>query len=105
MSRPTSSRRRGGKWGLAHALDAVGLLSYSPELNPAERLFEEIRRHFEGRACVMPDHKVAEVQDFLERLDADPSRVHRHCDRDWINVAIAALLVMLAHAANQARSV
>ena len=69
----------------------VGLPPYSPELNPAERLFEEIRRHVEGRVYATLDDKVAEVQDFLEKLDADPTRVRRLCGWDWINAAIASL--------------
>ena len=69
----------------------VGLPPYSPELNPAERLFEEIRRHVEGRVYDTLDAKVAEVQTFLEDLDADPLRVRRLCGWDWINTAIASL--------------
>ncbi|HEX8906630.1 MAG TPA: transposase [Longimicrobiaceae bacterium] len=69
----------------------VGLPPYSPELNPAERLFEEIRRHVEGRAYATLDAKAAEVQTFLEELDADPPRVRRLCGWDWINAAIASL--------------
>ena len=64
---------------------------YSPELNPAERLFEEIRRHVEGRVYATLDAKVADVQAFLEALDADPPRVRRLCGWDWINAAIASL--------------
>jgi hypothetical protein len=69
----------------------VGLPPYSPELNPAERLFEEIRRHVEGKVYATLDAKVAEVQTFLEELDADPPRVRRLCGWDWINTAIASL--------------
>ncbi len=69
----------------------VGLPPYSPELNPAERLFEEVRRRFEGRVYATLDDKVADVQTFLEELDADPPRVRRLCGWDWINAAIASL--------------
>ena len=69
----------------------VGLPPYSPELNPAERLFEEIRRHVEGRVYATLDAKVADVQTFLEELDADPPRVRRLCAWNWINAAIASL--------------
>jgi hypothetical protein len=69
----------------------VDLPPYSPELNPAERLFEEIRRRFEGRVYATLDDKVADVQAFLDALDADPPRVRRLCGWDWINTAIAAL--------------
>jgi DDE superfamily endonuclease len=77
----------------------VGLPPYSPELNPAERLFEEIRRRFEGRVYTSLDAKAAEVQAFLEELDSDPVRVRRLCGWDWINDAIASLPARLANAA------
>ena len=77
----------------------VGLPPYSPELNPAERLFEEIRRHVEGRVYATLDDKVAEVQDFLEKLDADPVRVRSLCGWGWINSAIASLPALLENAA------
>ena len=69
----------------------VGLPPYSPELNPAERLFEEIRRRVEGRAYASLDDKAAEAQAFLEELDADPPRVRRLCGWDWIDAAITTL--------------
>ncbi len=77
----------------------VGLPAYSPELNPAERLFEEIRRRVEGRVYPTLDAKAAEVQAFLEELDADPPRVRRLCGWDWINQAIATLPESLEKAA------
>jgi hypothetical protein len=80
-------------------LPLVGLPPYSPELNPAERLFEEIRRHVEGRAYATLDDKVADVQDFLEKLDADPIRVRSLCGWDRINTAIASLPAPLENAA------
>ena len=69
----------------------VGLPPYSPELNPAERPLEELRRHVEGRAYATLDAKAADVEAFLAELDADPSRVRRLCGWDWINTAIATL--------------
>jgi DDE superfamily endonuclease len=77
----------------------IGLPAYSPELNPAERLFEEIRRRFEGRVYATLDAKAAEVQAFLAEFDADPVRVRRLCGWDWINDAIATLPPALANAA------
>jgi hypothetical protein len=77
----------------------VGLPPYSPELNPAERLFEEIRRCVEGRVYATLNDKVADVQAFLEALDADPPRVRRLCGWDWINAAIATLTATLENAA------
>ena len=69
----------------------VGLPPYSPELNPAERLFEEVRRHVEGRVYATLADKVAAVNTFLTALDADPARVRRLCGWTWINAAIATL--------------
>jgi transposase len=77
----------------------VGLPPYSPELNPAERLFEEVRRHVEGRVYATLADKVAAVNDFLDELDADPARVQRLCGWDWINAAIATLPESLEKAA------
>jgi len=77
----------------------VGLPPYSPELNPAERLFEEIRRRFEGTVYATLDAKVADVQAFLEEWDADPPRVRHLCGWDWINDAIATLPAPLENAA------
>src|SRR5215210_7261765 len=80
-------------------LALVGLPPYGPELNPAERLFEEIRRHVEGRVYTTLDDKAADVQAFLDQLDADPPRVRRLCGWDWINAAIATLPAPLTNAA------
>jgi hypothetical protein len=77
----------------------VGLPPYSPELNPAERLFAEIRRYVEGKVYATLDDKAAVVQAFLEDLDADPVRVRRLCGWDWINRAIATLPAASANAA------
>ena len=75
----------------AVGLPLVGLPPYSPELNPAERLFEEVRRRVDGRVYATLDDKVAEVEAFLQELDTDPARVRRLCGWGWINSAIEAL--------------
>jgi DDE superfamily endonuclease len=77
----------------------VGLPPYSPELNPAERLFEEVRRRVEGQVYASLAAKVAAVEAFLDELDADPARVRRLCGWDWINAAIATLPELLENAA------
>ena len=66
------------------------LPSYSPELNPVERVFEEIRRHVEGR--VYPDlaSKRQAVEVYLNALAADPERVRRLCAWRWIQEALTA---------------
>ena len=74
-------------------LPLVALPPYSPELNPAERLFEEIRRRVEGRVYATLDAKAAEVEAFLRELDADPARVRQLCGWDWITAAHGALPV------------
>jgi hypothetical protein len=86
------------------AVHAVGvpllqLPRYSPELNPAERLFEEVRRQVEGQVYATLADKVAAVDAFLEALDADPTRVRRLCGWDWITAAVSTLPELLEHAA------
>jgi DDE superfamily endonuclease len=83
----------------AGGVPLIDLPAYSPELNPAERLFEEVRRHTEGRVYATLADKVAAVNAFLDELDADPARVRRLCGWDWINTAIAALPEPLENAA------
>ncbi len=63
----------------------------SPQLNPVERLFEEVRRRVEGR--VYPDlaAKQAVVEAYLQELAADPPQVQRLCGWDWLLAAFAAL--------------
>jgi hypothetical protein len=83
----------------AVGIPLVGLPPYSPELNPAERLFEEVRRHVEGRVYATLADKVAAVNAFLHELDADPARVRSLCGWAWINAAIATLPASLENAA------
>ena len=75
----------------AAGLPTVALPPYSPELNPAERLFEEVRRRVEGRGYATLDAKAAEVEAFLGELDADPARVRQLCGWDWLIAAQDAL--------------
>ena len=77
----------------------VALPPYSPELNPAERLFEEARRRVEGEAYATLDDKLAAVRAFLEELDADPARVRRLCGWDWLIAAQDALPASVEKAA------
>ena len=75
----------------AAGLPLVALPPYSPELNPAERLFEEVRRRVEGEVYATLEDKLAAVQTFLEELDADPARVRQLCGWDWLTAAHDAL--------------
>ena len=69
----------------------VRLPAYSPELNPAERVFEEIRRRTEGRVYDTVADKQAVAQAYLADLAADPDRVRRLCGWDWLTDALDAL--------------
>jgi hypothetical protein len=75
----------------AVGIPLIDLPPYSPELNPAERLFAEVRRQVEGHVYATLADKVAAVNACLHVLDADPARVRRLCGWTWINVAIATL--------------
>jgi DDE superfamily endonuclease len=69
----------------------INLPPYSPELNPAERLFAEVRRQVEGQVYATLADKVAAVDAFLHTLDADPARVRRLCGWSWISAALSTL--------------
>lgn len=69
----------------------VRLPAYSPELNPAERVFEELRRHVEGRVYASVAGKQAVTDAYLTELAADPARVRQLCGWDWLTAALAAL--------------
>lgn len=64
---------------------------YAPELNPAERVFEELRRAIEGRVFASLDEKVAAVEAVLQAWDAGPARVQRLTGWAWIHAAFAEL--------------
>lgn len=65
--------------------------AYAPELNPAERLFEELRRVVEGKVYDTLDAKVATIEDELRQWDADPARVRRLVGWSWIMDALNQL--------------
>lgn len=69
----------------------VRLPPYSPELNPAERVFEEIRRRTEGRVYDAVADKQAIAQAYLASLAADPDRVRRLCGWTWLTDALGRL--------------
>jgi hypothetical protein len=56
----------------------------SPELNPAERIFEELRRLIEGRLYDTIEAKMAAVEAARVSLAADPQRVRRLAGWAWI---------------------
>lgn len=73
------------------ALPRIALPAYAPELNPAERVFEEIRGRIEGQIYATLDDKVAAVTAILEEWDENPAQVQRLTGWAWIEDAFAAL--------------
>jgi transposase len=63
---------------------SIFLPSYSPELNPAERIFEEVRRHIEGLVYPSLYAKQYRIDHFLRRLRADKDRLRQLASWDWI---------------------
>ncbi len=64
---------------------------YSPELNPAERVFEFFRARIEGKVYGSLAAKKAAVEAELEQLAADPEKVKRLTGWQWIHHALAGL--------------
>jgi DDE superfamily endonuclease len=58
--------------------------AYAPELNPVERLIEELRRVVEGKVYDTLDAKVAAIEAELRKWDVDANRVCRLAEWDWI---------------------
>ncbi len=69
----------------------ISLPAYSPELNPAERVFEEIRRHIERVVYPSLLAKKAAIGHVLRQLRADKPRLNRLIGRDWIKRTLARL--------------
>lgn len=69
----------------------------SPELNPAERIFEELRRAIEGTLYATIEDKIAAVERELVALAADPARVRRVAGWSWITQACQTLPLHAAH--------
>jgi hypothetical protein len=67
--------------------------AYSPELNPAERVFEEVRRVVEGLVYGDIENKMAVVDSFLRELASDPERLKRLVGWSWITDSLNALPV------------
>lgn len=74
----------------AVGLPLITLPTQSPELSPAERVFEEVRR-IEGRVYADLAAKVTAAEAFLRKLAADPEAVRRLCGWAWIREAVLAL--------------
>lgn len=81
----------GAKIVRAVGLPLVKQPTASPELNPAERVFEELRREVEGEVYGTIDKKMAAVERELEALAASPERVMRLAGWSWIRGALGQL--------------
>jgi transposase len=68
----------------------VPLPPYSPELNPAERIFRELRRRLEGRLYGDLKAKREQAEVYLKELGADPERVRSLCGWEWIRRSLEA---------------
>jgi transposase len=69
----------------------VRLPPYSPELNPAERVFPELRRRLEGRTYATLAEKRACAEAYLAESAADANRVQQLCGWAWLTAALDAL--------------
>ena len=70
-------------------VESVGLPTtvqppYSPELNPAELVFEEVRRWVEDRLYRCIEEKVEAVNEYLGQLESDPDRVRSLAGWRWM---------------------
>lgn len=64
---------------------------YSPELNPAERVFEEVRRQVEGKIYSDLEAKKRAVEEVLKNLASYPDKVKRLTCWNWIMDAFQSL--------------
>ena len=62
----------------------IFLPPYSPELNPVERVFEEVRRDIEGFVYPSIQAKQHRIDQFLRRLRADKKRLSSLLTWHWI---------------------
>ncbi len=69
----------------------IFLPAYSPELNPAERVFEEVRRQVEGRVYPSLRAKRDAINQLLRQLKADKTRLKRLIGWDWVQQAVIQL--------------
>lgn len=69
-------------------LPLITLPPYSPELNPAERVFRELRPKIEGRVYPSLQAKIAEVESILREWEADPASIRSLAGWTWIGQAV-----------------
>jgi transposase len=85
-----------GEWVRELGMPLIGLPPYSPELNPAERVFEEVRREIEGKVYSTLEDKTRAAAEFLTKLESNPERVRSLTWWDWIKTAVQELPVNYA---------
>lgn len=86
--------RARGHRGAAYQDVTVKLIEqppYSPELNPAERVFEYLRSKIEGRVYGAIATKKQAVEAELENLSATPEKVISLAGWDWIRHSVSGL--------------
>lgn len=86
----------GARGHRAELVEDVGLPTivqppYSPELNPAERVFQEVRRWVEGRVYGSVEEKMEAVDSYLRELESDPSRVRSLTNWHWVEHSTQSL--------------
>ena len=64
---------------------------YSPELNPAKRVFEEVRQWVEGRVYGRIEEKMEAVNAYLSKLESDPERARSLTGWEWIRKNVQGL--------------
>lgn len=80
-----------------HAVvEAVGVTliaqpPHAPELNPAERVFQELRRLLKGKSFPRLEEKVLFIENTLRRWQANPACIQQLAGWDWIVEALDAL--------------
>ncbi len=64
---------------------------YSPELNPAERIFEYLRDQIEGYVYGSISAKQEAIDRILQRLAREPERIQSLTGWDWIRTSVHCL--------------
>ena len=85
-----ASSHRGKLMGQA-GFARIFLPAYSPELNPAERVFEEVRRRVEGLVYPSLTAKRDAIDHLLRQLKADKTRLKELVSWDWVQQAMVQL--------------
>jgi hypothetical protein len=86
--------RARGHRGAAYLDVSVKLIEqppYSPELNPAERVFEYLRARIEGRLYGTLSSKQAAIEAELRALASAPDKIMSLAGWDWIHQSVAGL--------------